>query len=398
MRYSYSSLSTLQQCERKFAFSYVEGFESNRAASPAQLRGTAWHALVASHLISLGVERGTLLIRPEKIHVVDDLELDLKYSEGAFSNVVEVKLPGPGGEVVLLGPTAVCEAVGWWWEHQEGERKEELLAAFGAPLADRLDDLWARYQERWGRLLTAYEPLLVEQRWVRKAPNGRELMGYVDAVVRDPDLDMVVVVDSKSHESWPSEPDHVIDLMDSQLHLQAWGIAPLLAEHGAAKPQAVEFDRVRFKKPATPTLTQAGGLSKSVTDYDAYTYRAWCATGPRPEPTAAALKKGLTAETMPLYELDPEHLAALEANRDSWFRRSRRPLSMFTVTAHVRAAQSQAARAAEVDPKTAPISPSKSCGFCPYSSLCRATIMGGTPDPLVLSDWGLRVKKRFGRD
>lgn len=395
MRYSYSSLSELQQCERRWAYRYIENYESDKPKSPAATRGTAWHALLQSHWLQHGHDIGSLLQYPNDIQVTEDLKLPVKIDE---RGALVVRMPGPGMGDWPVEPAVVIEAVAWYWEQRDEAWQEQHLAAYGAPLADRLEDAWERYQERWGKTLTAMQPLLTETRWTRVAPNGMELMGYVDLVFWDPAVDMVVVGDIKSHESWPSEPDHVLDLMDSQTHLQAWGIAPLLRELGSRAPEAVEYDRWRSKKPATPQLTQTGQLSKSVTDYDAYTYRRWCETNPRPVLTAAALAKGKTPEDMPVYRLDEAVYAELLEDKDSFFRRSRRPVSLPTIKAHVLAAQAQAKRAAAVETKTAPISPSKACGWCFAVHLCRAEMVGGTPEPLVLSDYGLRKRTQFGRD
>lgn len=394
MRYSYSSLSKLQLCERLFAYSYIENYEAIRPKGPAAVRGTAWHALLQAHWLQRGHEIGSLLEVPDHIDALDGLRLPLHVND---DGELVVRFPGAGSGEYPISPAVIIDAVAWDWEQLPFERQEEMAASYGAPLADRLENAWARYQQRWGATLTRMQPLLTETRWTRLAPNGQELMGYVDLVFWDPDVDMVIVQDVKSGDGWPQEADHILDLMDSQTHLMAWGVAPKLRELGSRAPEAVEYDRWRSKKPATPQLTQAGALSKSTTDYDAFTYREWCETKPRPEPTAAALAKGKTAEDFPVYEMDPEHLATLEADKDGWFRRSRRPVSLPTITAHVLAAQAQAKRASRVKTKTAPISPSKACGWCDFSHLCRAEIVGGKPEPLVLADYGLRKKTQFGR-
>ncbi len=394
MRHSYSALQTLQACERRYAYQYRENYAPAKPSSPAQLRGNAWHAVLQADMLVRGAVQGSLLIKPDEIRVFDGLKLDLRWNLG---DAPEVRT-ADGWET--LTPASVCEAVGWWEETQlDSEERELYQAEFGADLSDRLENLYTRYCERWGTEDATQAPLLTEVKWTRLAPNGRELMGYTDAVLWDRERALVVVRDSKSHDSWPSESDAVIDLMDSQLHLQAWGLAPLLRElsDGKLNPQALEFDRVRFKKPATPELTQKGTLAKSTSDYDAYTYRNWCATKPRPEPTEVAKRKGITREDLPLYELDEAVLAGLEADRDKFFRRSMKPLSMRAVTHHVTAAMTQADRAEKVDSKTAGISPGKHCGWCPFLNLCRATIIGGTPEPLVLADWGLKRREKFGR-
>src|SRR3546814_12908205 len=61
------------------------------------------------------------------------------------------------------------------------------------------------------------------------------------------------------------------DLLDSQLHLYAWGVSV----HLGINVGAVGYDRARSKPAAQPAVTKAGRLSASVTDYDAHAYLAF---------------------------------------------------------------------------------------------------------------------------
>jgi hypothetical protein len=370
-RYSYSSLQTLAQCERKFALRHIEGLESDKPTPLAPLRGTAWHAVIQADLVRRGAQRNTLLYRPDTIKILDDLTVTIDWT---VSGTPTIPAPHFGPETELT-PELVIAHVRAWENDQESDRKDAMAAEYGASLAERLQDLWIRYRIHYGN--ETDQVLLTEYEWAREAPNGELLQGRVDAVVFREDLGLVIARDYKTHESWPSEADHVLDLMDSQLHLQAWGVAPLLKEHGLI-PQAVEFDRVRFKKPTLPKLTTKGALNKSVKDYDGYTYRQWCNS-------AEAKEAG--------YEFDQEVFDKAEENRDAWFRRSMKPLSMRAVEAHVKSAQAAVVRAKSLDPATATLVPSKACGWCEFLSLCRAEIIGGRPEHFVPADYNLRYQK-----
>ena len=70
-KHSYSSLQTLARCEKKYAYSYIEGYISARPESPAQLRGNAWHALCQADLLARGARAGSLLHRREALHAPD---------------------------------------------------------------------------------------------------------------------------------------------------------------------------------------------------------------------------------------------------------------------------------------------------------------------------------------
>lgn len=363
-RYSYSSLQTLAQCERKYALRHIEELESDKPDPLAPMRGTAWHAVIQAYLIRQGALRGSLLEKPDHIKILNDRVLAIDWTTGSPT------IPAPQfGPETELTPDLVIAHVRDWEKDLDGERRDLLVKEYGASLADRLTELWVRY-----RLHYANENdivLLSEYGWSREAPNGMLLQGRVDAVVIREEMGLCIVRDYKTHESWPSEGDAVLDLMDSQLHLQAWGVAPLLKDHGLA-PQAVEFDRLRFKMPTQPKLTTKGVLSKSVTDFDSWTYKRFCA------------ENGL--------EVDETVVAKCDADDKAWFRRSMKPLSMKAITAHVKAAQVAAKRAEALDPNTATLVPSKACGWCEFLNLCRAEIIGGRPDHFVPQDYSLRRK------
>jgi hypothetical protein len=381
-RHSFSSLQTLMKCERAYVVRYIEELEKDAPEKVMFLRGTAWHAVITADLLQRGAAAGSLQNFPESIKITGDVNLNVEWSgEEGGHRVPWVKNLVEGGGLLPFTPYAVIEHIRAWEQAQESDRKDEIVADLGAPLHERLLDLWIRHQEKWAEVDARQLPLLVEYEWARQAPNGMTLQGRLDAVVYDQDNCLVIVRDTKTHDSWPSEPDAVLDLMGSQLHLQAWGVAPALRNltDGTLVPQAVEFDRVRIKKPTTPKLTTKGILSKSVTDFDRYTYTEWCKL---PEVIEAGY----------VFEESVAEKAAADPN--AWFRRSLKPLSMQAVTAHVKAAQAQAVRAENLVASEAGIVPSKECAWCPYLSLCRAEIIGGRPEKLIPQDYNLRVIRK----
>lgn len=364
-RYSYSALQTLAQCERKYALRFLEELEADRSDRPAPLRGTAWHGVIQAHLLSLGAHKRTLLVRPDKIQLVKGVDLDINWDDEFSPQVM-----GPDfGPEMPLNALVMISHYRSWWDHQETDYREEMEREYDGSLPDRLRDLYYRYMLFYQGDDQRYDPLLTEYEWSREAPNGKLLQGRVDAVVYDNELGLVTVRDYKTHASWPSEGDAVLDLMDSQLHLQAWGVAPLLRAAGHL-PQAVQFDRLRFKKPTAPKLTLKGVMSKSVTEFDTYTYLNWCRENE--------------------VEVDPKVVETCDAKTEAWFRRSTKPLSMRSIEAHVKAAQAAAIRADALDAATATLVPSKNCGWCDYLSLCRAEIIGGRPVQFIPQDYNLR--------
>lgn len=394
MRQSYSSLQTLQSCERRYAYRYLRNLEKAGPEPLKFVRGHAFHALCQAALLQRGAEKGTLLDRPEKLEIfqgAEGLEIWLDWSD-------RPRLPDAlTGKKRMLSPWAVIERIQIWESQQEGERRDAMVEEFGAPLHVRMAELWDRYRLKWEEEDERQHPLLTEQWWRRTAPNGQELWGRIDAVVYDPATNLVIVRDTKTHDSWPSESDTVLDLMESQNHMNLWGLAPQLRELSGGKyvPSAVEFDRVRTKKPTEPKLTLKGQLSASIKDFDKYTYTNWCNSQPTYE---VKVKDPITKETFTEvrgYEYDPGVAAKADADPDSWFRRSLKPLSMNAVTAHVLASQRQAERANALTIEDAGLSPSKACGWCDFSKLCRAEIVGGRDDDFVPADFDLRLRTRL---
>lgn len=363
--HSYSSLRLLQKCEQAYMYRYYYGLERDGMPSLPALRGTAWHAVMFADNLCKGLAAGTLAHKPEAVQIVTGVSLPLDWS----GDWPTIQLAG-GPEKLTVA--SVLDAIGEWEEAQEANLREAIVEKYGDSLRARLLDLLLRYNARWGN--DAYDVLAVEYQWERISPAQMRLRGVVDAVLWDREKSMVVVRDYKTHESWPTSPDSVADLMSSQLHLQAWGISEWTASLGYGKAKIVEYDRARFKKPATPTLTKSGALSKSVTDFDAHTYLAWCRAN----------------KTEPDQELTMR--LALE-KQDAFFRRSSKPVSSNSVAVHVLSSERTAERAELMLPERAALSPSDDCTYCEFLSACRTNVIGGMPDPFIPADFGLRIRK-----
>jgi hypothetical protein len=352
MSYSYSGLARLQQCERSFALHYREGLRRPEIQPWAMMRGSAWHAVMAVEALGWGAEAGTLLYAPKSIKVVDGLELTVPESWSV---------------------EGVVSALAVWEVQQGGQFMDEMREEYGDLLSARIANLWDRFSDGKTPVELFGHPLLVEYAWERKLPNGLNFRGVADLVFFDPVDEMIVVRDWKLHEAWPQTPPAIEDLVNSQLHLTAWGVAEdlrNLAKDNDVVPEAVEYARARFKKPATPTLTKAtpktpSRLSKSTTDYDAYTYAEFCRD---PETVAAG------------YCIDFEHYEQLLMQREKWFRLQRKPLLYNVYSQHVLAAASQAERAETITTESSVASYGSHCARCEYSQLCRADLMGGRQD------------------
>src|SRR5690606_16644191 len=181
-------------------------------------------------------------------------------------------------------------------------------------VVERLEALDVRWHDRYDADLEYEDPLVVEGRWSRELPGtGKNIIGYVDEVYRDRRRNIVVALDRKTSKDLESRTAED-DMMDSQLHLYVWGLTPKLREYGV-QVNAVSYDRARSVKPTTPRLTQAGALSKQVTQFDLRTYREWVAQG---QEYPGRAKDGSGAG---VYQEDPaviEHLSS-PAWQSRWF-------------------------------------------------------------------------------
>src|SRR3546814_20127242 len=78
---------------------------------------------------------------------------------------------------------------------------------------------------------------------------------------------MIVVRDHKTNGTIASA-ESLDDLLDSQLHLYAWGVSV----HLGINVGAVGYDRARSKPAAQPAVTKAGKLSASAQAYEPHAY------------------------------------------------------------------------------------------------------------------------------
>lgn len=379
LRHSYSSLKLHHQCPRAWAYKHLEGYEPlSNDDSLAALRGTAFHAVVAAALLQRGAASGTLLGHPPGLDIVSGVRVAIDWSarDAGGVNILPTVAPPDLGPEVPLTPYVILDLIEDWEKAQTEKLRLAMIAKYGDTLAARLRDLWVRYQLHWGEELDNWVPLLVEYEWNREAPNGRVLSGRVDAVVWNRRLGHVQVVDLKTHDSWPAEPEEVTELFDGQLQLGAWGLSPVLARQWESLPEYMDdptprstcYDRVRFKKPTTPKLTQKGQLSKSVTDYDKYTYTNFCNS-------QEAQDAG--------YEYEER-----EWDQEAWFRRRQTPININIIRAHVLSYQDQIVKAEETQTETAIIIPSKDCGRCDFLELCVVELRAGK---MVVEDHDLHL-------
>lgn len=347
-----TSLGTYRACPKKFEFS------SLRRLRPAGLTplitrelGSWWHALRAADAIWRSREQET-----PPLYLPDVLST------------------GDMGPELSVGPhlqKAHVFAAAWtFWDNLPFEQQERWVEKAGAPLPEHLAEMDRRWEAAWGADHENEEVIAVEVQFeVPIADTGVVLRGRVDEVYRDKRLGLIVVRDHKTNGTIASS-ESLDDLLDSQLHLYAWGVSV----HLGVNVGAVGYDRARSKPAAQPAVTKAGKLSASVTDYDLDAYLAFT---DEPVPFPGLKKDGSGAG---FYERDPKVVEKLQtpAERDKWNRRTLDPINPRMIRGHLQEAVATAEGQAEArrrfdDPARGPIPRNLSrngCKSCDFVMLC----------------------------
>ena len=255
---TYSSLTLHRRCPQAWKYRYLDGLRRARSeVTPALDFGSWFHAVRAADRLAKGRAEGTLKADLGEIQTTD--------TGPAF----------PG----TVSPDEIISASQDYWDRLGEDARKVWIDWLGQPLPQRLSHVYAEWRERWSEESENEAVLAVEQRWEREVPGtGVTLWGYADEVYQDRKRGIVVVRDCKTSGTL-GQATGLDEMMDSQVQLYAWGLAPDCAEWGVPSPRAVAFDRVRSKAPKTPKVTKAGKLSASVKDYDLRTYLEWCADG-----------------------------------------------------------------------------------------------------------------------
>lgn len=347
-----SSLGTYRTCPKKFEFASLRRL---RPAGMAPLitreLGSWWHALRAADAIARSRKQETApLYLPETI------------STGDMGPEIPVTPDLTGSDVLLAAQR--------FWDAMPFEQQERWAEKTGAALVPHLAEMDRRWEAAWGADHENEEVIAVEVQFeVPIADTGVVLRGRVDEVYRDKRLGLIVVRDHKTNGTIAST-ESLDDLLDSQLHLYAWGVSV----HLGINVGAVGYDRARSKPAAQPAVTKAGKLSASVTDYDLHAYLTFT-----DEPVAfPGLKKDGSGAGF--YERDEKVVEKLQTpgERDKWNRRTLDPVNPRMIRGHLQEAVATAEGQAEAkrrfdDPARGPIPRNLSrngCKSCDFVMLC----------------------------
>lgn len=393
---SYSGLSTHRRCPQQYFYKNVLRLDTPEGeVAPERDLGSWWSVVRAAE----AVERGKRL---------NSLRQDLQ---------TQIKLPDNSKVTVeVITVDLVMRALGAWWENQrkimtgEGETAADVWEArLGGAAPELLDSLLARHLERWEDELENEQPIAVELFWHKQLPQPKNdpwqteypqmsLIGFIDEVYWDARRKMVVVRDHKTTKQLDAATS-VDDMMDSQLHLYAWGANDVIRKMtGGKSVKAVAYDRARSIAPKPPQLTKSGRLSvykgePSVSSTDLQTYLAWVAS----KPEYPGLKKdGSGAGIYESEEKVIEKLKSPEAQA-RWFQRTLTPLNRNLIQTHLRAAVDSSVDAYRTEyrstrTKEAQRNLGKICSWCDFASLCRAQMIGGARGTYELAEYNLVAK------
>ncbi len=349
-----SSLGTYRTCPKKFEYSSLRRLRpKDMGVLILREYGSWWHALRAADAIS----RSRTQDGPAPKHIPTTL------STGDMGPEIPVTDDLYAPDVLLAAQR--------FWEAMPFETRERWEEKTGAPLPEHLAEMDNRWTAAWADEQPNEQLIAVELAFeVPIGDTGVALRGRVDEVYYDVKRNLVVVRDHKTNGNIDAS-ESLDDLLDSQLHLYAWGVSVALGVNVGA----VGYDRARSKPASQPALTKSGTLSKSTTDYDVHAYLAFT---DEPVPFPGPKKDGSGARE---YLRDEKVVERLETptERDKWNRRTLDPTNPRMIRGHLLEAvatgegQAEARRRFLADDPLKPIPRNLSrqgCKSCDFVHLC----------------------------
>lgn len=400
---TFSQVSLHRACPQKFNYRHIRGLQPifEETAPVEKDFGSWWHALRAADSIERGLAKGSLQWVPRKLKTTDD---GPTFALGTLADLYAQH--EHEGEVVLSD--WVLREADAWWKTLSTFEKDAWEERMGGHVGTRLRYLDAEYRSRWSREREHEEPLAVELFWRRELPTVNDpatgtvtdpdsaMLGFIDEVYFDRRRNLVVARDHKTHKSLGTQSAGE-DMMDSQLQIYTWGASKAISQWGYGPVKATAFDRIRTAPAKKPKITQAGTLSKAVSDYDLTTYLTW-AKGPDGEgmPFPGRKKDGSEAG---LYQAEEKVIEKLSdpAALSAWQQRSLQPVNRNIITTHLRSAVDSTVdiartRARAAVTMEAPRNFGRQCSWCDFASLCRAEMTGGPEGEYDLAAMKLRER------
>ena len=398
-RTSYSGITLHRSCPQAWSYKTIFGLSRPPSDDPkVEARfGTIWHALRAAEAIERGRRVGSIKYVPRSIRVADGgpKVMTRQHKEMACTRTdsdPDTCKNDEHFEPVLNLQERVFAAVEAWEEQMPEEHadlwKEKLGTRSPSLLLRSLD---ARYLVAHAADIENEHPIGVEVYWERILPgdSGATLLGYTDEVYLDVKRHLIVVRDHKTAKQL-SIMNAADDMLNSQLHLNAWGLSDRIKEWGCQPVGAISYERVNSVMPPKPKLVKSGRLSATVKNFDLETYLTFCES---PE----AKEAGYEREDAVVQRItEPQYISR-------WFQRTLTPVNRNIATAHL-----QAAVDTEVDSRKTVETVKRrgagprnmtgnACRYCDFAKLCRAQMIGGADGEYEIEEYGLRVKEKKER-
>lgn len=431
---SYSAITLHRKCPQAWLYRYGMRLEQlDDTPTPYLTIGRWWSLLQAVESLERGRAAESLVFVPRALREKQE-GYDLDPTSATTSDVL----------------FAAQER----WKMMTEDERTEFIDKLGEPLPDRLGNMFQLWHSANPERFDRERPLGAEVFWKRALPRPEKdkawslladpsavptmnLIGFIDELYYDRQRKMVVIKDGKAQKDIQRGNGAVDDLMDSQLQLYAWGITPKLKRKGIEPPRAVSFDRITSVAPKEPQLTATGTLSKTVTAYDAETYRRWALTDTRPDDEmilsmtddparveelremrdglglgqfwgklgefyVSGAKKG--QPKFGIYDLDETVLEKLNSPSEQarWTARSTDPINRRVVEAHLRAAVDTSLDIYQTQQRAAATGAAarnldrRGCSWCDFADICRAQLMGGSVGEYDLELYGLKQKAPRG--
>lgn len=361
---SYSGVTLHRKCPQAWSYRHLYGLRKPpKDDAKVELRfGSWWHALRAADCIERGRELESLKWTPKEIQTVDGEPKISTDQEGLIDRVFEA-----------------CSV---WTDNLPEEHAALWKSKLGGYPIQLLESLWARWVKRWAEDVMRERPVGVEVKWSRPLPGnlGVDLIGYTDEVFWSERRGVLVVRDHKTAKELPMQST-ATDMMESQLHLNAWGLKERTEQWGLGPVGAVAYDRVVSVRPTMPKLTMKGTLNKQITRYDLTTYLEFC---------ESVKDKG--------YVPDPEIIERLStpSAESQWFQRTLTPVNRNIARVHLQSAVDSTfdSRMTIQRVKERGEAPrnltTMNCKWCDFRPLCLAQMIGGPNGDYNLEDYGLR--------
>ena len=251
-----SHFTAIRRCKQKFKYAFVEGIQPKQPALPLA-RGIWIHYMEQAQFLKWGIEDKSLLEVPDTINVDGVGEVTVAAYAPAKPSLIVGDTTYPLSAKGML--QLLTEQV---WSRLFDEEKEKYTED-GHTLPEACERILTEYFYYWRSYFTDrdFKVLLVEAAWSREY-EGTVREGRIDYVLENK-RGQIVVGDWKSTKKQP-HPEY--KFMESQLHLYAWGIVPLLEELKVDKKKlkniVVEFDYLSTKLPTIPSRNQDGSVSK----------------------------------------------------------------------------------------------------------------------------------------